>query len=61
MKPMLAADFRKKVHMIPEDKLGEFFEDGFEAYLPDDVASGKAPTAAMVQDYVAYRKSIESK
>ena len=60
MKPMLAADFRKKVHMIKENKLPEFFAEGFEAFLPDDVSSGKAPTAEMVQDYVTYRKHIEA-
>lgn len=62
MKPMLAADFRKKVFMIPQEKLGDFFVDGFETYLPDDVSGlGKASTAEMVQDYVTYRKHVENK
>jgi len=60
MKSMLAADFRKKVHMIPGHRLSEFLEEGFEEYLPDKIASGKAPTDAMVSDFVAYRKFIES-
>mmetsp|Transcript_4544 Transcript_4544/g.11909 ORF Transcript_4544/g.11909 Transcript_4544/m.11909 type:complete len:278 (-) Transcript_4544:322-1155(-) len=61
MKPMLASDFRKKVHMIPEDKLGEFFAEGYEAYMPnDDIQAGKASMKDMVQDFVAYRKRIEA-
>jgi hypothetical protein len=59
MKPMLAADFRKKVHVIPEAKLAEFLAHGFETYLPDDAALGKADTQALVEDFVTYRKEIE--
>jgi len=60
MKRMLTADFRKKVHMIPGDRLSEFLEEGFEEYLPDDLASGKASIDDMVTDFVAYRNFIES-
>ena len=59
MKPMLASDFRKKVHMIPESQLDEFLEKGYEAYLPDDMSSGKAPTDDLVSDFIAYRKYAE--
>lgn len=60
MKPMLAADFRKKVHMIHEEDLPNFFEEGFQAYLPSDCTkNGKADTQELVEDFVTYRKKVE--
>uniref|UniRef100_A0A6U2FXP7 CRAL-TRIO domain-containing protein n=1 Tax=Pseudictyota dubia TaxID=2749911 RepID=A0A6U2FXP7_9STRA len=59
MKPMLAADFRKKVHMIPCSQLNDHLEDNFVDKLPDDIDIGKADTQAMVSDFVAYRKFVE--
>merc|ERR1711862_412624 len=59
MKRMLAEDFRKKVHMISSDRLGEFLEEGYEKYLPDDIKGGKSETEAMVSDFVTYRKFVE--
>lgn len=60
MKPMLAQDFRSKVHMIQEGKLGEFFPQGYESYLPDDCKSGTVATSQLVDDFVIYRKALES-
>jgi hypothetical protein len=60
MKSMLAADFRKKVHMIPERDLPQFLASGFETYLPDDTEAGKADTQSIVEDFVTYRKRIEN-
>jgi len=60
MKRMLTADFRKKVYMIPGDRLCDFLEEGFEEFLPEDIALGKASIDDMVSDFVAYRKFIES-
>jgi len=59
MKPMLAPDFRRKVHVIKEDKIGEHLNAGFENYLPDETRLGKADTAAIVEDFIAYRKAVE--
>jgi hypothetical protein len=60
MKPMLAKDFRKKVHVIPESEVSKFLQkDGYEAFLPDEMEGGKATTDEMVKDFVAYRKSVE--
>lgn len=59
MKPMLAPDFRKKVHVIPEAKVEKYLAPGFETYLPDECEHGKADTQAMVEDFVTYRKKIE--
>lgn len=59
MKPMLAKDFRKKVHMIPASGLGEFLADGYEKYLPDELEGGEADTGKIVKDFIAFRKSVE--
>jgi hypothetical protein len=59
MKPMLTPDFRKKVHVIKENKLGEFLNHGYESYLPDDMDEGKADTQEMVKDFMKYRKLVE--
>ena len=60
MKPMLAAGFRKKVHMIPQSQLHEYLSDGFEEYLPDEfVGIGKAHVPQMVKDFVIFRKHHE--
>jgi len=60
MKPMLAPDFRKKVHVIKESKIGDYLMEGYETYLPDETATGKADTEGMVEDFVTYRKAIEA-
>merc|ERR1712048_925461 len=60
MKPMLAADFRKKVHMIPDSQLEEFLADDYQTYLPDDVSKGMVDTDVMVEDFIAFRKNVES-
>ncbi len=60
MKPMLAPDFRMKVHVIPESELPKFMEQGYESYLPSEMAGGKADVAELVQDFVTYRKRVEA-
>lgn len=60
MKGMLAADFRKKVHMIPESDLNKFLAGDFQKDLPNDFECGGADTAQLVEDYIAYRKYIEA-
>jgi len=59
MKPMLSKDFRKKVNVISETKLKKYLAEGFEEFLPDEFADGRASTDDIVKDFVAYRKSIE--
>lgn len=60
MKPMLASDFRKKVHMIKEEEMFQFLEDNAKEFLPDDVAAGTVDTEALVQDFITYRKHVEA-
>jgi len=59
MKPMLSKDFRKKVHVIPVSELSQYLTEGFEDFLPDELAGGRASTDDIVKDFVAYRKSVE--
>jgi hypothetical protein len=59
MKPMLAPDFRKKVHMIAESNLFKFLGEGSENYLPTDLAAGKLDADELVRDFVTYRKRVE--
>eukprot|EP00977_Amphora_coffeiformis_P029152 scaffold39088_cov229-Amphora_coffeaeformis.AAC.2 len=61
MKSMLASGFRKKVHMISESRLGEFLRPGFEDYLPDELAVGKASVPKLVTDFVEFREYYEHK
>jgi hypothetical protein len=59
MKPMLSNDFRKKVSVIPESELSNYLSKGFEDFLPDELADGRASTDDIVKDFIAYRKSVE--
>ena len=59
MKPMLAPDFRRKVHMIPEYELDKFLMDGYQQFLPDDIKLGKVPTNEMIDDFIKYRQYVE--
>ena len=59
MKSTLASSFRKKVHMIPESRLGEFLKPGFEDYLPNEFTVGKASVVTLVNDFVRFREYYE--
>lgn len=59
MKTVLAADFRKKVKMIPRAQVGEYLMEGSAEYLCDDISGGKVDTDQMVKDFITYRKEIE--
>jgi CRAL/TRIO domain len=60
MKPMLSADFSKRVKMIYESELSKHLADGFEQYLPNEMSSGQACTDEMVNDFCEYRKAVEA-
>jgi hypothetical protein len=59
MKPMLSASFRKKVKIVPEKKIGQYLAPGYEQFLPDDMKTGLADSAAIVQDFVTFRRFVE--
>jgi CRAL/TRIO domain len=59
MKPMLSPEFQERVHMIPESHLPAYLAHGYCKYLPDEMETGQVSTAALVHDYVTYRKYVE--
>ena len=59
MKPMLAAGFRKKVHMIDEDELWSFLEVGYEQYIPNEFVDGQADPDKIVDDFIKYKQYLE--
>jgi CRAL/TRIO domain len=59
MKPMLAKDFRKKVHVVQEADMYQHLADNAIEYLPDETEKGKVNTDELVQDFIAYRKHVE--
>lgn len=61
MKPMLSADFRKKVFVIKEDVMYDHLAEDAVDYLPDETEKGKANTDEIVQDFITYRKHVEGK
>ena len=60
MKPMLGITFVRKVHMISHGELPEFLEPGYEDCLPNDVRGGKCSARELVQDFITYRRHVES-
>eukprot|EP00980_Cylindrotheca_fusiformis_P011562 scaffold2737_cov99-Cylindrotheca_fusiformis.AAC.8 len=52
MKPMLSRSFSKKVRIIEQTKLCNYLQEGFEAYLPDEMDIGLKDTTRIVDDYV---------
>eukprot|EP00980_Cylindrotheca_fusiformis_P011564 scaffold2737_cov99-Cylindrotheca_fusiformis.AAC.10 len=52
MKPMLSRSFSKKVRIIKQIKLRNYLQEGFEAYLPDEMDIGLKDTTRIVDDYV---------
>jgi len=62
MKPMLASGFRRKVHMIPQSRLHEFLNDGFEEHLPREFAGiGKASVSGLLKDFITFRRHYENR
>jgi len=59
-KPMLTEAFRRNVHIITFHDLGKYLQAGYHHYMPDDVYFGKADTNRIIQNFIAYRKRIES-
>jgi len=60
MRGMLIPSFRRRVKMIREDKLAKYLKEGYQAFLPSEMASGCARTREIVRDFVDERRYIES-
>jgi hypothetical protein len=61
MKPMLAKDFRKKVHMIHQADMSKYMASDYALHLPDDFSIGTISTDELVGEFISYRKHVESK
>lgn len=61
MKPMLAKDFRKKVHVVDEADMYQHLAEDAVEFLPDEIEKGKVNTEELVKDFIAYRKHVEAK
>ena len=57
---MLASDFRKKVHVVKEADMYQYLAEDAPQYLPDETAKGQVATDELVQDFITYRKHVES-
>lgn len=49
---MMSNSFAKKVHIVSQDRLSDFFSRGYEQFLPEDMSSGWQSTIELVDDYV---------
>ena len=56
---MLAPSFRKRVKIVPEERIGSYLAPGYEQFLPDDMQTGLADTDAMIEDFLAFRRFVE--
>jgi len=52
MQPFVSDALSKKVRFISDDKIGNYFEEGYQAYLPHEIASGWGSSTEMVEDYI---------
>uniref|UniRef100_A0A7S1Y071 CRAL-TRIO domain-containing protein n=1 Tax=Grammatophora oceanica TaxID=210454 RepID=A0A7S1Y071_9STRA len=60
VRPMFAKSFRRKVHMIKGSQMADYFAEGFEKALPDDMVGGEAPTEELIRTFIADRKVLEA-
>lgn len=59
--PMLTPDFVARSEMIVnESDLSKYLAAGYEMHLPDEMETGHALTEKLVDDFVDYRKAVES-
>ena len=59
MKPMLSKSFAKKVHIIEEERLGEFLVDGYQEYLPDEFSCGMRDAYEICEDFIDLKRYEE--
>ncbi|CAJ1919912.1 unnamed protein product [Cylindrotheca closterium] len=52
LKPLVSDALSKKVHFITSDTIGKYFDEGYQAHLPRDMASGWASSSELVEDYI---------
>ncbi|KAL3944196.1 MAG: hypothetical protein SGBAC_001753 [Bacillariaceae sp.] len=52
LKPLASASLSKNIHFITNDKVGAYFAEGYEAHLPNEIATGWGSSTEMVEDYL---------
>eukprot|EP00980_Cylindrotheca_fusiformis_P011557 scaffold2737_cov99-Cylindrotheca_fusiformis.AAC.3 len=52
MKPMLSRSFSRKVHIVKQERLGDYLMKGYEQFIPDELAAAGKNTSEIVEDYV---------
>ncbi|KAL3928808.1 MAG: hypothetical protein SGBAC_012485 [Bacillariaceae sp.] len=60
MKTHMSASFLQKVRLVETEDLPEYFEQGYETYLPDDM-QGWRNTSEMLEDYIDRRIFIDKR
>jgi CRAL/TRIO domain len=60
MKRMMTPSFQRRVQFTPESRLGKYLKGGYQAYLPNEMATGCGITREMVWDFYDARVHAES-
>ena len=61
MKPMLAAEFHKKIHMVPRKRLDDFLAPDYKVFLPDDIKGRGVNTDTLVKNFVKFCNELKEK
>ena len=60
MRSSMPSAFRKNIHLITSDRLGEFLMEDYRAYLPSELDHGYRSAEEVIEDYVDL-KAFEDK
>lgn len=60
MKSSMPYQFRRNVHIITSDKLGDYLMEDYKAYLPSELSHGYQNTEEIIEDYIDL-KSLEDR
>lgn len=60
MRSSMPYQFRRNVHIISSDKLGDYLMEDYQAYLPHEIAHGFRSGTEIIEDYIDL-KSYEDK
>jgi len=52
MKSSIPSEFRRNVHIITSDKLGDYLMEDYQTYFPSELSHGYRNAEEMIEDYV---------
>lgn len=52
MRSSMPAQFRKNIHLVRSDKLGDYLMEDYQAYLPTELNNGYRPADEIIEDYI---------